>query len=129
LGWCHRDIRWANIVRLANGKWLVIDLEAAGKSGQFVNWTNDNLPINVSRNESPFVFATDLYMVGKLLTQTNFAFTLSSNVQHLSSQLINDKISSAKDVLVHPFLIEDLSHLASFSTATSVAASSVDMPS
>lgn len=73
---CHRDVRWPNILQLANKTWIIIDLEFALKmdTSREVAWpfwidsyqSNARWPHRVNSNQR-WRAAEDVWMVGQLL--------------------------------------------------------------
>lgn len=68
-GIVHRDIRWPNILQVANGEYVLIDLEHAGLTGEIpqfemlTGWSSDTL------ENGRYTCASDMYQIGKLFDE------------------------------------------------------------
>jgi serine/threonine protein kinase len=63
----HRDVRWPNILKGADG-WFLIDFETAACEGQVVTWVDQrggHPPEAV--NKKPWTSSSDIWQVGRLL--------------------------------------------------------------
>ncbi|CAB5357256.1 unnamed protein product [Rhizophagus irregularis] len=83
----HRDIRWDNVVKLTNGKWLLIDFEEAARIGN----ERDTLIISApeyenGENGDTCQASGDIWMIGKLMDEVKF--TLSEKAQNFRDKLV-----------------------------------------
>ncbi|CAB5216525.1 unnamed protein product [Rhizophagus irregularis] len=81
----HRDIRWDNVVKLTNGKWLLIDFEEAARIGD----ERDTLIISAPEYENgtdTCQASGDIWMIGKLMNEVKF--TLSEKAQNFRDKLM-----------------------------------------
>lgn len=70
-GFVHRDVRWPNVLRDAQGSWRLIDFELAAREGDVLPTDAihvDYLPPEAVRGEA-FTSAGDIYRVGRLLAE------------------------------------------------------------
>jgi hypothetical protein len=93
-GWCHRDVRWPNVLqrRDGGGECILIDFEFAALSGASnVTWTNDEHQPREARpsckaNQVAWAPKHDLWQVGKLLR----LFELGLETDHPQMNEIRD---------------------------------------
>ncbi|CAB4443508.1 unnamed protein product [Rhizophagus irregularis] len=80
----HRDIRWDNVVKLTNDKWLLIDFEEAARIGN----ERDTLIISAPEYENGDTCQAsgDIWMIGKLMDEVKF--TLSEKAQNFRDKLM-----------------------------------------
>ncbi|UZO13135.1 uncharacterized protein OCT59_004640 [Rhizophagus irregularis] len=81
----HRDIRWDNVVKLTNGKWLLIDFEEAARIGD----ERDTLIISAPEYENgtdTCQASGDIWMIGKLMNEVKF--TLSEKAKNFRDKLM-----------------------------------------
>jgi serine/threonine protein kinase len=106
-GIVHRDLRKENIVCLAPGKWMVIDLEHAAKADQtvppdyhLIAWDDNTL--DVQGQQRRYTRASDMYLIGCLLAKVG-ATSMSHQAQQFVDRL-KAKSLSAADALGDPWL-------------------------
>ena len=92
----HRDVRMANIVN-CRSRWILIDLELAGKAGELVWFRSDHLPQRVQSGE-PYQKADDLWMLGALITKSSCGSTAAKD---FGEQLKANSYASAGDAAAH----------------------------
>ena len=105
LGWCHRDVRWGNLLRTADGSFMLIDFEFAAPVGERITWRNRYLPPEVEPDVTPWGPAQDMCQVGMLLSGV---LPQSTRVLELYAQLVHTDPSqrpTARSVLQHPSLM------------------------
>ncbi|CAB4401994.1 unnamed protein product [Rhizophagus irregularis] len=81
----HRDIRWDNVVKLTNGKWLLIDFEEAARIGD----ERDTLIISAPEYENgtdTCQASGDIWMIRKLMNEVKF--TLSEKAKNFRDKLM-----------------------------------------
>ncbi|KXZ54438.1 hypothetical protein GPECTOR_5g90 [Gonium pectorale] len=94
-GFVHRDIRWPNVIFLpAEQRWLLIDLEHAGREGGACAWHGEG---------GAYTAASDLQLVADLMN--DLPYPLSASALGLQQQLLGGGLSAA-DALKHPWLTE-----------------------
>jgi serine/threonine protein kinase len=64
-GIVHRDVRMANVIK-CHDRWVLIDVDLAGRAGEHVWFDSTWLPSRVRSREDGFLPIHDLWMVGKL---------------------------------------------------------------
>ncbi|KAH9253691.1 hypothetical protein BASA81_008309 [Batrachochytrium salamandrivorans] len=73
---CHRDVRWPNIIQLADGKWMLIDLDYAEMMDRkgvapWPRWISNRPDVNTwpprDGDDGGWGKAKDVWMVGQLL--------------------------------------------------------------
>ena len=104
LGWCHRDVRWGNVLRRGDGKFMLIDFEFAAAAGNIITWRNRYLPPEVVPNVTPWGCAQDICQVGMLLSGV---LPQSTSVLELYAQLVHtDPLQrpGARAAMQHPSL-------------------------
>ena len=90
-GWCHRDIRWANVLHSEEG-WLLCDFEAANKSGKRITWSSkSNAPEILSGQ--PHTFATDVFQVGELMNDDRVISIVGGGIVFRSRLMNRDPMS------------------------------------
>jgi hypothetical protein len=68
-GFVHRDVRWPNVLRDADGNWVLSDFELASKNAALLPERyrgSSSFPPEARRGE-PFTFAGDVWQVGLLV--------------------------------------------------------------
>uniref|UniRef100_A0A7S0RFW1 Protein kinase domain-containing protein n=1 Tax=Chlamydomonas leiostraca TaxID=1034604 RepID=A0A7S0RFW1_9CHLO len=113
----HRDIRQPNVVRLAGGAWLLIDLEQAAYAARLLpagyrlsDWDDHTLEraqqqaSQVGQQEASMLYTplSDMYQLGKMLRGYGVA-GLSPAASAFSAALIAKQLT-AQDALQHPWL-------------------------
>ncbi|GBC07678.1 hypothetical protein RclHR1_07610008 [Rhizophagus clarus] len=96
----HRDIRWENIVKLTDGKWLLIDFEEAANIGE----ERDKLRIAAPEYEDFDLCqkSGDIWMIGKLMNDHRITFPLSERAREFRNRLLSedpDRRPTANDAL------------------------------
>lgn len=105
LGWCHRDVRWANLLRTGDGSFMLIDFEFAAPVGEVITWRNRYLPPEVEPEVTPWGTAQDMCQVGMLL---GGVLPQSTSVLDLYGQLVHTDPSQrleAQAAMQHPSLV------------------------
>ncbi len=86
-GYVHLDLRWPNVVIVAQREWFIID-------GEYVRKSGDPYPQNLlSRAGDVAHYSADLTMLGKMLGALDDPRLLTSNVQALIEYLIKGERS------------------------------------
>ncbi|KXZ55771.1 hypothetical protein GPECTOR_2g1321 [Gonium pectorale] len=102
-GFVHRDVRWPNLVKLPDdGRWLLVDLEHAGREGDdcsqppypLRHWGSDTLAPN-----GAYTAASDLKMLAQQLLAA-VPFRLGGQGSDLRQRLCDGAVSAA-DALRH----------------------------
>jgi Protein kinase domain len=117
---CHRDVRWANILKASTGDWLLADFEHAAESGVDMEGSDMNPkllpPQNVRSKKSGTLVACgkydesgDIYRVGALVTELP-KITLSPEARKFAEALMNEKkpIVDAEQALSMPWLADSV---------------------
>ena len=68
MGWCHRDVRWGNVLQTGDQEYVLIDFEFAAVAGKEVTWKNRYLPPEVKRGCNIWGPAQDIYQAGQMLS-------------------------------------------------------------
>lgn len=106
-GFVHRDVHWRNVICLqAQDRWLLIDLEHAGREGcdcrrepyPLRHWTRRTLEA-----DGRYTAASDLRMVAEQLLE-DLPFRLSGQGKDLRAQLLGGGFHSAASALDHAWL-------------------------
>ena len=91
-GIVHRDLRKENVVCLAPGKWMVIDLEHAAKADQtvlpeyqLIAWDDNTL--DVQGQQRRYTRASGMYLVDCLLAKVVGATSMSHQAQQVVNRL------------------------------------------
>jgi hypothetical protein len=109
-GWCHRDVRWPNIMRRrVDGSYMLIDFENAAPIGERVTWPGVDSchPPETRLDRGEFQVGWepkhDLWQVA------NLAFELERTEEALDfmNKVISGKIDSAEAALEHPFFADE----------------------
>ena len=91
-GFCHRDVRWSNLLRTAEDDWLLIDFEAADAIGQPLQegLVRPELVAPEARSAgAPYVAEDDIWQVGMLLTSAGC--TLSAEAEAFAAALTAER--------------------------------------
>ena len=105
LEWCHRDVRWGNLLRIGDGNFMLIDFEFAAPAGEKITWRNRYLPPEVEPEVTPWAPAQDMCQVGMLLSGV---LPQSTSVVELYAQLVHtDPLQrpGARAAIQHPSLV------------------------
>jgi serine/threonine protein kinase len=108
-GFVHRDVRLPNIVEVTHGQFILIDLETVAESPFYVHpsfhyltyWSRDML------ENSHYTPKSDLYQLGKLLSDKFASFTQSPSARQFISRLMSKEVD-ANTALEDPWLKEML---------------------
>jgi serine/threonine protein kinase len=83
-GFCHRDVRWPNIVQCLDGRWILIDLDCS-------SWLNKPWPLNLNHQSIKWPDVAenwgarnDVWMVGRLLDGLDIR---SDEIERLASEI------------------------------------------
>jgi len=105
LGWCHRDVRWKNILQVEDGTFMLIDFEYAAMEGRRITWSNNHLPPEVKRDQNmAWGKSQDMWQVGRLLLGVLGQRDDFSQLHMLLSREDPAFRMSAKDALQHPLI-------------------------
>ena len=69
MGWCHRDVRWGNVLQTESEGYVLIDFEFAAPEGKEVTWKNRYLPPEVKKGCNVWGRAQDIYQAGQMLKE------------------------------------------------------------
>jgi serine/threonine protein kinase len=122
-GWCHRDVRWANIMRrhrIYPVSYMMIDFEMAAPFGELVTWLGVDSchppETRLDRGELRVGWKPkhDLWQVA------NLALRLDPTEEALDfmNKVVSDKIDSAEAAQGHPLFAAEESTLLSLNSAT-----------
>ena len=107
-GYVHRDIRWPNFMRDADGHWRLADFELADRSGLVLpaESISDSClpPENRPCGASSFTYAGDVWQIGRLLLDVP-AVLQTVQVTTLAGRLMSEDPTlrpSARDLLGEP---------------------------
>ncbi|RGB22084.1 hypothetical protein C1646_731247 [Rhizophagus diaphanus] len=105
-GVVHRDIRWDNVVKLKDDKWLLIDFEEAAKIGDERETLIISAP-EYANGIDTCQASGDIWMIGKLMDEVKF--TLSEKAQNFRNKLMIDDFNlrlTATDALKDDWIEE-----------------------
>ena len=100
--WCHRDVRWGNVLRSGDGSFMLIDFEFAAHEGEMITWRNRYLPPEVVPNVTPWGRSQDICQVGMLLSGV---LPQRTSMVELYAQLVHtDPLQrpGAREAMQHP---------------------------
>ena len=111
---CSRDIRLANILKLASGRWILIDYEAAARCGSSLpevflarhdiygeGWSFIHPYVRLFSDVYNWTFGSDILMLGKLVEASfsplcpgDLLAAMVARQERLSAKQLLDKLAS-----------------------------------
>jgi hypothetical protein len=67
-GWCHRDVRWGNVLEVDANQFILIDFEYAAPTGRVRSWQGRNPPPEIVSHQVDWTEKQDVFMAGKMLS-------------------------------------------------------------